>query len=142
MKKVALIITSAFALSACSQSVTNITDRTASLCGEKPNCVSTQDSRDEHSLAAFELTDTATLDKIELVALSLSGSKTAKKTDNYLRIECTTSIMRFVDDFEVKREGNHLLVRSESRTGYSDFGVNRKRAEKFRTALKEQKLIK
>lgn len=142
MKKAALVVASLFTLTACSQGVTTITDRTASQCGEKPNCVSTQDDREEHTLAVFELTDSATLDKIELVALSLSGAKTAKKTDSYLRVECTTSIMRFVDDFEVKIEGNNLLVRSESRTGYSDFGVNRKRAEQFRTALKEQQLIK
>ncbi|MFA0697996.1 DUF1499 domain-containing protein, partial [Vibrio sp. 10N.222.49.C9] len=37
--------------------------------------------------------------------------------------------------------GNTLIVRSESRTGHSDFGVNRKRADALREALKQAGLI-
>ena len=49
--------------------------------------------------------------------------------------------MRFVDDLELRIDGNVLLVRSESRIGYSDFGVNRKRAEQLRKQLQAEKLI-
>ena len=63
------------------------------------------------------------------------------KEQDYLRIECTSKIMRFVDDLELRIEGGQLLVRSESRVGYSDFGVNRKRADQLRTLLSENGLI-
>jgi len=76
------------------------------------------------------------------VALELPGAKTAVKEGNYLRIECTSKIMRFVDDLELKIEGDQLIVRSESRVGYSDFGVNRKRAEQLRSLLANAELIK
>ncbi|NOH96797.1 DUF1499 domain-containing protein [Vibrio sp. 99-70-13A1] len=142
MKKTALLTITLFGLTACSQGVSTMADRTSSPCGDKPNCVSTQDDREQHALAAFTLSETATLDKIEAVALVLPRSKTAEKTDNYLRIENTSLIMRFVDDLELKVADGELLVRSESRTGHSDFGVNRKRAEQLRESLKAANLIK
>ncbi|KJY82198.1 hypothetical protein TW81_13925 [Vibrio galatheae] len=142
MKKVALLSITVLGLTACSQGVENMTDRTASPCGETPNCVSTQDNRPEHNLAPFELNDGVTLDQIEAVVLEQPRTKTAEKADDYLRVEFTSKIMRFVDDLELKIEGNNLIVRSESRTGRSDFGVNRKRADTLRAVLTEAKLVK
>ncbi len=142
MKKIALLSISLLSLTACSQGVPTMTDRSQTLSGDKPNCVSTQDSRDEHHLKPFELTDSATLDAIEQVALRLPGAKTAVKEGDYLRIECTSKIMRFVDDLELKIIDGKLVVRSESRLGYSDFGVNRKRAEQLRQELSDAALIK
>ncbi|KGY13713.1 hypothetical protein NM22_03765 [Vibrio tubiashii] len=142
MKKTALLSIALLGLTACSQGVEEMTDRTASPCGDKPNCVSTQDNRPDHNLAPFELNDGVTLDQIEAVVLEQPRTKTADKTDDYLRIEFTSRIMRFVDDLELKIEGNNLIVRSESRIGHSDFGVNRKRADALRVALTEAKLVK
>ena len=117
-------------------------DRTSSPCGDKPNCVSTIDDREKHSIAPFNLVGETSIDAIEEIALSLSGAKTAVKEGQYLRIECTSKIMRFVDDLEIKIEGDQLIVRSESRVGYSDFGVNRKRAEQLRTLLIAANIVK
>lgn len=142
MKKVALLSLSLLTLTACSQGITDMKDRTSLPCGDKPNCVSTQDKREQHALASFELSDSANLDAIEQVALTLPGSKTANKTEDYLRVECTSRIMRFVDDLELKTVDGKLIVRSESRTGHSDFGVNRKRTEQLRVSLKSEGLIK
>ncbi len=142
MTKAALLIVSLVGLTACSQGVTTMTDRTSSPCGDKPNCVSTQDNRKQHALTEFSLSDSVTLDQIEQVALTLPGAKTASKTEDYLRVECTSRIMRFVDDLELKTVDGKLIVRSESRTGHSDFGVNRKRAEQLRASLKSEGLIK
>ncbi len=142
MKKTALLSITLLSLTACSQGVPTMTDRSQTLCGDKPNCVSTQDTRDEHYLEPFVLTDSATLDAIEQIALNLPGAKTAVKEGDYLRIECTSKIMRFVDDLELKITDGKLVVRSESRLGYSDFGVNRKRANQLRKELTEAELIK
>ncbi|KLN67118.1 MULTISPECIES: DUF1499 domain-containing protein [Vibrio] len=142
MKKAALLSITVLGLTACSQGVQTMTDRSASPCGDKPNCVSTQDNREKYQLAPFPLTADANIDSIEQAALKLAGAKTAVKEGGYLRIECTSKIMRFVDDLELKIEGDKLVVRSESRVGYSDFGVNRKRADELRERLKESGLIK
>lgn len=142
MKKLALLSLSLFALTACSQGVSNMTDRTNSPCGDKPNCVSTQDEREKFNLAPYVITLDANIDSIEAVALQLPGAKTAVKEEGYLRIECTSKIMRFVDDLELKIVNEQLLVRSESRVGHSDFGVNRKRVDHLRQLLKENGLIK
>ncbi len=116
-------------------------DRTNTPCGNKPNCVSTTETREKYTLAPFILRSGVTLDQVERVALTLSGAQTAEKTDGYIRIECTSRIMRFVDDLELKIEDDHLLVRSESRVGYSDFGVNRRRAAELREKLNLAGLI-
>ncbi|MDK9782989.1 DUF1499 domain-containing protein [Vibrio sp. B172a] len=142
MKKAALLSITLLGLTACSQGVTTMTDRSQSPCGDKPNCVSTQDTREEYNLTPFTLTESTNIDAIEQVALELPGAKKAVKEGNYLRIECTSKIMRFVDDLELKIEGDQLIVRSESRVGYSDFGVNRKRAEQLRSLLANAELIK
>ncbi|MET2847829.1 DUF1499 domain-containing protein [Vibrio owensii] len=142
MKKAALLSITLLGLTACSQGVTTMTDRSQSPCGDKPNCVSTQDTREEYNLTPFTLTESTNINAIEQVALELPGAKTAVKEGNYLRIECTSKIMRFVDDLELKIEGDQLIVRSESRVGYSDFGVNRKRAEQLRSLLANAELIK
>ncbi|UPQ88435.1 DUF1499 domain-containing protein [Vibrio sinaloensis] len=141
MNKALLLAFSLITLTACSRGVTTMTDRTAAPCGDKPNCVSTQDQREKFALAPFSLTPQANIESIEQVALQLPGAKTAVKQDDYLRIECTSKIMRFVDDLELRIEGDTLLVRSESRVGYSDFGVNRKRADQLRVLLSDNGLI-
>ncbi|WP_367987263.1 DUF1499 domain-containing protein [Vibrio sp. NTOU-M3] len=141
MKKAALLSIALLGLAACSQGVTTMVDRSQSPCGDKPNCVSTQDTREEYNLTPFTLTESANIDAVEQAALELPGAKTAVKEGNYLRIECTSKIMRFVDDLELKIEGDQLIVRSESRVGYSDLGVNRKRAVELRELLKINNLI-
>ncbi|PSU51737.1 DUF1499 domain-containing protein [Photobacterium frigidiphilum] len=116
-----------------------VTDRSLQMCGDKPNCVSTRDKRDSFQLAKFTLNETGLSHwaDIEQLALSLSGASLAKKAPNYLHIECRSAFFGFVDDFELRLQGNEIIVRSESRTGYSDFGVNRDRAEAFRALLSE-----
>jgi len=119
-------------------------DRSMQPCREKPNCVSTVDKREEYHLADFVLSE-AGLNNWQFItqqALSLPGASLGYQSDDYIRVECRSRVFKFVDDFEVRRQGKQLMVRSESRVGYSDFGVNRKRAELFRSKLSEAGYIK
>lgn len=118
-----------------------MTSKINQICGDKPNCVSTMDQREQHQLAPFLLRSDTTIKDIEQVALQLPGAKTIISEDNYLHIACTSKIMRFVDDLELEINDNQLTVRSESRVGYSDFGVNRKRAEQLRKLLTQADLL-
>ena len=138
--KTAMIVLASLVLIGCSNAATQPSpqpDRTSEACGKKPHCVSTIDPRSDFQLADFVLTPQGTENwqAIKELALDLPGASLGHQSNNYIRVECRSKIFRFVDDFEVRLKGNQLIVRSESRTGYSDFGVNRKRAEQFRQQL-------
>lgn len=131
------------ALAGCVQGETTMKDRSLTPCADKPNCVSTQDERKDFHLAPFELAnDNISMARIVDVALMLPGARVAEQDGDYARIECVSKIMRFVDDLELRIDGDKLIVRSESRIGYSDFGVNRKRADQLRQSLQKAGLIK
>jgi len=65
------------------------------------------------------------------------------KTDVYLHMECKSLIFRFVDDLELLLTPTTGIIdiRSASRLGKSDFGVNRKRVESLRQVLLNKGLI-
>jgi hypothetical protein len=55
------------------------------------------------------------------------------QTDDYLHVEFKSKLMGFVDDVEFYFPDSAVIhMRSASRVGYSDFGVNRRRLEKIR----------
>ena len=56
---------------------------------------------------------------------------------DYLHAEVTSKWMKYVDDLEVSfvPESSKLLVRSESRVGESDLGVNQKRVDLLKSKL-------
>ena len=54
---------------------------------------------------------------------------------HYLHAEFRSRLLRYVDDVEFHDDGKVLHVRSASRLGRRDFGVNRARVEALRRAL-------
>lgn len=108
-------------------------------CPEKPNCVCSEDSDGEHQIDPFKLTGTTPDAKARLkkVLARFPRNKIVTETDNYLHVEFTSQIMRFIDDVEflIDTPNQVVHVRSASRVGRSDLGVNRKRVEAIRTAL-------
>ena len=56
---------------------------------------------------------------------------------DYLHAEVTSKWMKYVDDLEVSfvPESRKLLVRSESRVGEGDLGVNKKRVDLLKSKL-------
>ena len=57
--------------------------------------------------------------------------------EDYLHAEVTSKWMKYVDDLEVSflPESNTLLIRSESRVGESDLGVNQKRIDSLKSKM-------
>jgi len=49
--------------------------------------------------------------------------------EDYLHALATSRVMKFIDDIEIKKseEGNILEVKSKSRAGFYDLGVNKRR---------------
>ena len=69
--------------------------------------------------------------------LALPRTRIVTLRDDYLHAECRSAWLGFVDDLELHlRAGDGVIaVRSASRLGYSDLGVNRARVESLREAL-------
>lgn len=71
---------------------------------------------------------------LEKAVLAEPRTVIVDRRDLYLRAESTSLIFRFVDDleFEVVPGQMKVDVRSASRVGYWDLGVNRRRIERIR----------
>ena len=107
-------------------------------CPSSPNCVCSEDSDDQHGIAPLTYTgDPAeAFARARAAALSLPRTKLIAETSNYMHFESTTRLMGYVDDLELQLEPakNEIAIRSASRLGYGDMGVNRKRVEELRAA--------
>ena len=77
------------------------------------------------------------LRRLEEVVASLPRAKIVVATDSYLYAVCRTWLMGFRDDLEFRYSPDDgvVHVRSASRVGIYDFGVNRRRVERVRKAL-------
>ena len=66
------------------------------------------------------------------------------ETSDYIPAECRSLLLGFVDDLELHLRPieNIIAVRSASRLGYSDLGVNRRRVESLRASLSNRGVLK
>lgn len=80
---------------------------------------------------------TATIAKVAAVVESMPGATIIERKSDYLYAQFTTAMMKFVDDVEFWFDpaANVVQVRSASRVGRKDFGVNRARIEAIRERL-------
>ena len=105
-------------------------------CPATPNCVSTAGDSPAHAIAPFRFSKSRAEAKEVLKDVIESMARTAlvKEDAAYLHYEFTSLLLRFVDDVEFMFDDETKTVhfRSASRTGYSDFGVNRRRMETIR----------
>lgn len=83
----------------------------------------------------------ATLARIKVIAAGMAGVKVVRSEADYLYVQFTSRVLKFVDDSEFWFDpANKVIqVRSASRIGRSDLGVNRKRIETIRAALVAEK---
>lgn len=79
----------------------------------------------------------ATLDRIGGIIQAMHGAKIVKREPGYLYAQFTTRLMKYVDDAEFWFDptAGVIHVRSASRLGKSDLGVNRERIEFIRQKL-------
>lgn len=66
------------------------------------------------------------------------------ESGDYLHAEIRSAVFGFVDDLEMQlRDGDGVIaVRSAARLGYYDFGVNRRRIARLRTALRKRSVVR
>jgi uncharacterized protein (DUF1499 family) len=106
-------------------------------CKRSPNCVSSQanPSDPEHYIAPIRGSIAAARSVVE----SLPRTLIIKAEKDYLYAEFRTRLLRYVDDVELFFDGQVLQVRSCSRLGRRDFGVNRKRVEELRALIQARR---
>ena len=111
-------------------------------CPKSPNCVSSES--DSPGSRIEPLTFKAPPEKAwgDLKeTMREMGGKIEEEHDGYLWATFTSRVFRFVDDVEFRMVSTDgiIHVRSGSRKGYSDLGVNRRRVEKLRTIFNQKK---
>lgn len=112
-------------------------------CPSTPNCVNSQSQDATQKIEPFSYSSTPTQAMAELKSAIQSMERTTiiTETENYIYAEFKSKLMGFVDDVEflLVPEAKVIHVRSASRLGESDLGVNRNRIETIRAKLNELK---
>jgi uncharacterized protein (DUF1499 family) len=115
-------------------------------CPGTPNCVQTGLRRPDGTRGMYLRGSTVrsqVMPSIQDVVESLPRVTIVTVEDRYLHAEVRSRIFRFVDDLEILiAVDGELIVRSASRVGRSDMGVNAERVERLRAALSEAGLIR
>lgn len=112
-------------------------------CPSSPNCVNSQSQDAVHKIEplTFDSAPTQAMADLKRVIQNQERTTIITETENYLYAEFKSKLMGYVDDVEFLLDSNAKVihVRSASRLGQSDLGVNRKRIETIRAALSELK---
>ncbi len=108
-------------------------------CPDRPNCVGSLETDPARRVDAFaaEGEGDEVFSRLAQAVRAMPGARIAAQQDRYLHAEFTSRVLGFVDDLELLYEPSAgvVHVRSASRAGYSDLGVNRKRVEALRARL-------
>lgn len=108
-------------------------------CSSAPHCVSSQAPEDsDRHVSPFTYTTSTSVARSALIA-TLSRAKSAKLVTRKPQfVHATfTSTLGFVDDvtFLIQPNDQRIDVKSSSRIGYYDFGVNRNRVTRLHKAF-------
>ena len=113
-------------------------------CKRSPNCVSSQadPSDGEHHIApvAFKGTTVEAIVAAKRAIESMERSSIVRAERGYIYAEFRSELLGYVDDLELvfDEKAGVFHVRSASRLGRRDFGVNRKRVEALRRLLQRK----
>ena len=114
-------------------------------CPLTPNCVSSQEINTKNQIQPITFEDSLeqTKERIYRVINSMHDTRIITQKELYWHVEFTSKLLRYIDDvefyFDVPQSQIH--VRSASRRGYWDFGVNRRRVERIRSKFEEMKKL-
>ena len=112
-------------------------------CPDTPNCICTEYPDDTAHFTQPLSLDAINKEDISHAvqqAIQHTGGEIINTTENTVTATYTSSIFRYVDDFEVRidKAAAQLHIRSASRVGRSDLGANIKRVNAFKQAINQQ----
>lgn len=115
-------------------------------CPTTPNCVHTGFRHPDGTRGIFLTYDPSPADlmaRLRAVVESMPRTTVLDESERYIHAEARSRVFRFVDDLELfVAPDRELIVRSASRLGRRDFGVNRRRVERLRELLEEEGLVR
>lgn len=104
-------------------------------CPDSPNCVSTKSKDPDHAMAPLPYIKSGreSMDRLVEIVRNMKRATIVSSTPSYLHVEFRSALFRFVDAVEFVLDDSARLIhfRSASRTGYYDFGVNRRRMKEI-----------
>jgi uncharacterized protein (DUF1499 family) len=112
-----------------------------SSCPTSDNCVVSQNADAKHAIDPITYHVDRNQAKVTLlkVLTVVPRTEVVEQTDNYIHALSKSRIFKFVDDVEfyLPDDESVIHIRSASRVGESDLGVNRRRMEQIRLALRD-----
>lgn len=123
-----------------SGTATGLVEGKLSTCPNSPNCICTEHPEDiNHFIKPVEYGSANIKVARSLIRKSIdaTGGSMVREKDNYFAATYRSDVFGFVDDLEVRIDEvtKQIHIRSASRIGYSDFGVNKARALQLRASL-------
>ena len=113
-----------------------------STCPSSPNCISSLCTDSVHGTDPLTFNGTASdaLNVLKKVIGDMPRTKIIEVTPDYVKAEFQTPSLRYTDDVEFYIDATVKIihVRSASRVGYYDFGVNRERVEAIEEAFRNE----
>ena len=110
-------------------------------CGAKPNCVCSCHAGDAaiESLPIASEEPRTAFDRARKCVESLPRTALVEAAPGYARYECSSALFRYTDDVELllDESAGEIHIRSASRVGHSDFGVNRQRVAAIRERFQQ-----
>ncbi len=130
-----------------SGSAVGIVNGSLAKCPNKPNCVcSEQDTKKQHAIEPITFSHNITSDPLSILknAVREMGGTIHIEDDQYFAATFSSNLFGFVDDLEIRIDPNKAVIhlRSASRVGYSDRGVNKKRIEILRDLYEKDQIRK
>ena len=103
-------------------------------CPGSPNCVVSGTEDAAHRVEPLPLPEGRSLADLRAVVEELGRARLVDERPDYLHFEIRTPGLGFIDDVELLADlpARVVHIRSASRVGYSDLGVNRRRVEEIR----------
>jgi len=145
-RKIQFGLVSVLMLAGCSGSAPDLGVREGRLkpCPETPNCVNSQADDREHAIEPIVVAKTVqeTRNRLLETIRSEKRAEVVASEEHYIHALFRSAVFGFVDDVEFyipEQQGTETVVhvRSASRLGRSDLGVNRKRIERIRNRMLE-----
>ncbi|MDJ0696046.1 DUF1499 domain-containing protein [Mastigocoleus sp. MO_188.B34] len=110
-------------------------------CPASPNCVVSQDGDAKHAIdpITYHVDREQAKETLLKVLTVVPRTEVIEKTDSYIHALSKSRIFKFVDDVEFYFPDDEKVIhmRSASRVGESDLGVNRRRMEQIRLAMED-----
>jgi uncharacterized protein (DUF1499 family) len=122
-----------------------VVDGKLAACPPTPNCVSSEAVDPEQRVDGFVLASLGpSWNAVRDAVAAMPRTHLVHFSADYLHAEVSSAALRFVDDLELRlsSDGAAIAVRSASRMGRSDLGVNRARVEQLREALRASNLVR